>query len=72
MSGIAGVEGGGESRMAGHWLEVRSSSLGMLDLESKLPRHTGYYALELGAEHEEDKMGRWRVATMTAPQWFPR
>lgn len=45
-SEIAGVEGGGETRTAGHWLEARPCSLGMLDLESKLPRNPGNYALE--------------------------
>jgi hypothetical protein len=43
VSGIAGVERGGESRTADHWPEA---SLGMLDLEPKLPRKPGNYALE--------------------------
>lgn len=56
MSGIAGVEGGGEPRMAGHWLEARSSSLGTLDLESKLPRHPGNYALNWA---QDTRRTRW-------------
>jgi hypothetical protein len=45
MSELAGIEGGGETSMADHWFEARLSSLGMLDLESKLPRNPGNLAL---------------------------
>lgn len=45
VSGNCWLKEAGKPGRAGHWLEARPSSLGMLDLESRLPRYPGNYAL---------------------------